>query len=50
MAPATRALHETLLRALKMAVSAYETWLKKMSNSSGEGRQSRESHKITALS
>ena len=50
MAPATRAFHEALLRALKMAVSAYETWLKQMTVSHGEAHQSRDPRKITALS
>ena len=50
MAPATKALHEAVLRALKMVVRAYETWIKHMSNSSGEGRQPRDARKITALS
>lgn len=50
MAPATKAFHEALLRALKMAVSAYETWVKQMSTSSGEARPPRDPRKITALS
>ena len=50
MPPATRMLHETLLRALKMAVSAYETWLKTIPVSSSDARPSRELQKATALS
>ena len=49
MAPATKALHEALLRALKMAVSAYETWLKQqLSLSNGEGQPSRDPRKVAA--
>ena len=49
MAPATKALHEALLRAIKMAVSAYETWLKQqMSVSNGEGHPARDPRKVAA--